>query len=111
MAKTKQPTDTPEPKRQKRRSPEQIIADLQRKIEQIQARATARSVERSPAMKLSRSVVRTVDKALAAAAAEGNDGLRQALTDARAPLASYLAAQGMRLPKPRMPRRRPAAGA
>jgi len=98
-----------EPKRRKHRTPEQVIADLQKKIEDIKARAVARSLKRSPAMKLALASVRTLDKGLAAAASEDNDALRQALTESRAPLATFLAAQGMRLPKARGPRRRTSA--
>ena len=45
-----------------------------------------------------------------AAAEENNSLLRHALADARKPLAEYCETQGLRLPKPRLPRgRRPGA--
>jgi len=93
-------------KRRKRRSPEEMIADLQRQIEEVKARAVARSLKTSAAVKHTMVAVRNIDKGLEEAAQEDNSVLRHALADARKPLAEFLTSQGVRLPKARLPRGR-----
>jgi len=94
--------------RRNRRSPEQMIKDLQQQIEEVRSRATAKELKESPAMKRTIMVVRSLNKALSEASSEKNTGLRHALADAHKPLASYLESQGVKTPKARMPRgRRP----
>lgn len=91
-----------------RRSPEERIKDLQEEIERIQARAKAKELKESPGHKLALTAVRGLDKAIEAAKEEKNTALGHALADARGPLAEYLLAQGVDLPKARRPRgRRP----
>ena len=108
MAKKKQARSAAGGKRRQRRSPEQMIADLQKQIEEVKARAVARELKQSAAVKHALAAVRAIDKALEAAAEEDNTPLRHVLADARKPLAEYLTAQGVRLPKARLPRgRRP----
>jgi cell division septum initiation protein DivIVA len=100
---------TPEKKRI-RRTPEQMIADLQAEIERVKTRAAAKEMKASPAAKSALLAIRALDKGLDAAAVENNSLLRHALADARKPLAEYCETQGLRLPKPRLPRgRRPSA--
>jgi hypothetical protein len=95
-------------KKRIRRSPEQLIADLQAKIKDIENRAAAKEIKRSPSAKAALAAVRHIDKANALAEEEGNTALRRALADGRKPLAAFLEAQGMQLPKARAPRgRRP----
>ena len=93
-------------KRRRRRGPEEMIADLQRQIEELKARAVARSLKTSAAVKHTMVAVRNIDKGLEEAAQEDNGALRHALADARRPLAEYLTSQGVRLPKARLPRGR-----
>lgn len=94
--------------RRKRRSPEEMIADLQAQIESVKIRAQARELKESPAMKRTLMLVRGLNKAMAEAAEEKNNGLQGALKDAHRALADFLAKQGVRPPKPRKPRgRRP----
>ena len=93
-------------KRRKRRSAEEMIADLHRQIEEVKARAVARSLKTSAAVKHTMVAVRNIDKGLEEAAQEDNSALRHALADARKPLANYLTGQGVRLPKARLPRGR-----
>jgi hypothetical protein len=110
MAKKKQDVQAAEEARarRQRRSPEQMIADLQAKIAEIEQRAAAKQVKKSPAAKASLQAVRLLDKAMDLAAGEGETPLRHALNDARKPLAAFLESQGLRLPKARTPRgRRP----
>lgn len=96
--------------RRKRRDPAELIAELQEKIRQIEARAAAKQAKKSPATKLALGVVRSLDKASEMAEQEDNSGLRHVLSDARKPLAAFLEGQGLSLPKGRTPRgRRPKA--
>jgi len=110
MAKKKQDAQAAEQARarRERRSPEQMIADLQAKIAQIEQRAAAKRVKESPSARASLQALRLLDKAMDLAADEGETPLRHALNDARKPLAAYLEEQGLQLPKARTPRgRRP----
>ena len=92
--------------RRARRSPEEMIADLEAKIREVKNRAQAKELKQSPSVKEAMKVVRGVDKALKVAAEEGNNALRHALADARKPLAEFLEGQGLKLPKARVPRGR-----
>ena len=108
MAKKKKADKAAPVKRRQRRTPEQIIADLQQQIQEVKARAAAKELKQSPAIKKGLAAVRAVDKALELAEAEGNGKLRHALADARRAMADYLVGEGLRLPKARLPRgRRP----
>jgi hypothetical protein len=92
--------------RRARRSPEEMIADLEAKIREVKNRAQAKELKQSPSVKEAMKVIRGVDKALEVAAEEGNNALRHALADARKPLAEFLEGQGLKLPKARVPRGR-----
>jgi hypothetical protein len=102
-----------EPKKRLRRSPEQLIADLEAKIADLRTRAQIKSLKDSPAAKAAIAALRAIDKGLDLAAGDSEmSKLRFALADARKPLAAYLEEQGVKLHKPRMPRgRRPGAAA
>ncbi len=94
--------------RRSRRSPEQMIQDLQNQIEEVRSRATAKELKQSPSMKRTIMIVRSLNKALQEASKEKNTSLRHALADAHKPLAVFLESQGVKTPKARMPRgRRP----
>lgn len=94
--------------RRTRRSPEQMIKDLQDQIEEVRSRATAKELKQSPSMKRTIMIVRSINKALEEASQEKNTSLRHALADAHKPLAAFLESQGVKTPKARMPRgRRP----
>ena len=90
--------------RRKRRSPDEIIADLQDEIRRVRARQKARELKQSPAHKAALAAVRSLDKALEAAALESETALRHALADGRKALGSYLETQGVRLPKANLPK-------
>ena len=91
-------------KRRKRRSPDEIIKDLQDEIRRVRDRQRARELKESPAHKAALAVVKTLDKALNIAAEEGETGLRHALADGRKALGVYLEKQGLRLPKANLPK-------
>jgi hypothetical protein len=98
-------------KRRHRRSPDEIIADLQDEIRRVRARQTARELKRSPSHKAALSVVKAIDKALNLAAEEGETALRHALADARKATGTYLEEKGVRLGKANLPKGpRPRAG-
>ncbi len=91
-------------KKRVRRSAEQMIADLERQIEQVKQRAQAKVLKRSPAVKTALAAIRQIDRALELAAEEEDSGLRHALADARAPLKAVFEEKGVKLPKARLPR-------
>jgi len=97
-------------RKRKRRSDEELIRDLQEKIRQVKSRQTAREMQKSPTLKATMAALRSLDRALAVAAEEGDTLLRHVLADARKPVASHLEEGGFKLPKARLPRgRRPKA--
>ena len=105
MAKKKASPKTADPrKRRKRRTPEEIIANLQEEIKRVRSRQAARELKRSPSHKAAISVVKTIDKALELAADEAETALRHALSDARKALGIYLEEKGVRLPKANLPK-------
>lgn len=75
-------------KNRTRRTPEQMIADLQAEIERVKARAAQAKVKKDPALRHISAAVRSIDKA----ARETTDpATRTALNEARATLAGGLA--------------------
>ncbi len=92
--------------RRTRRSPEEMIADLKKKIQEVEARAAAKELKASGAIKRTLTIVRNIDKAMEEAKDEGQSALRHALAEARGPLKDFLTDQGVKLPKARMPRGR-----
>lgn len=92
--------------KQTRRTPEQMIADLKKKIEEVEQRAKAKELKQSGAMKRTLTIIRNIDKAMDEAKEEGNTPIRRALAEARKPIEAYLTEQGVKLPKSRGPRGR-----
>ncbi len=75
-----------------RRTPEQLIQDLQARIEQIKKRAEEKKAKRSPALRHMLTAVKAIDRATAST----EDGAtRQALADARANLSACLSLAGV----------------
>lgn len=92
--KNKKPVPAPEAKRV-RRSPEQLIADLQKKIEQIKVRAEQKKVKASPVLRYVRAAVTSIDKAMN----ETPDvTTRKALGEARTTLSALLSLNGAATP-------------
>ena len=81
-----------------RRTPDQIIADLEAKIEAVKARAAAKEAKAAPEAKPFLAAVKAVDKAIQAATEQGNEQLVRALEAGRAPLATQMIEMGLRLP-------------
>jgi len=78
-----------------RRSPEQLIADLQKKIEAIKARAEQKKVRQNPILKHVRAALKGIDKALSAAEDRAS---RDTLNEARSGLSALLALNGVATP-------------
>ncbi|HPF15304.1 MAG: hypothetical protein H6830_07775 [Planctomycetes bacterium] len=94
-----------------RRSPEELIADLKKKIEEVEQRAAAKELKQSGSIKRTLGIVRNIDKALEEAQEEGLTKLRHALAEARGPIEGFLSERGVKLPKARVPRgRKPKKG-
>ena len=91
-------------KRRKRRSAEEIIADLQDEIRRVRQRQRARELKQSPAHKTALTAIKSIDKALEVAAEESETALRHALADGRRSLGAYLEKQGIVLPKANLPK-------
>ncbi len=81
-----------------------MIGDLQEEIKKLRAKAAAKALKQSPAIKLTLTAIRNLDKGLEAAAKENDSHLRHALADARKSLAAFLDNQGVKLPKARLPK-------
>ena len=97
-------TTRKEGSRRKRRSPEEIIADLQKQIREVKDRARSKELKQSGGVRFALAAVRALDKALNAAAEEDATPLRHALADSRKPIADYLTTEGIRLPRARLPK-------
>jgi len=91
-------------KRRKRRSPEEIISDLQAEIRRVRSRQKVRELKESPAHRAALAAIKALDKALDKAADEGSSALRHALADGRKSLGAYLEEQGLQLPKANLPK-------
>ena len=104
MAKKRSKKEAPLRKRRKRRTPEEIISDLQEEIRRVRARQKAREIKSSPAHRAALSAIKAIDKALEVAAKEGDSVLRHTLADSRKALGAYLEKKGMELPKANLPK-------
>ncbi len=78
-----------------RRTPEQIVADLEQKIADVKARAIAKEAKQNPEAKPFIAAVKAIDKAMGAAT---NEETTRALEAARVPLTTRLVEKGLRLP-------------
>ena len=98
-----------------RRTPEQVVADLEAEIAAVKQRAAAKEaaaeVKGSPDGIVFLASVKAVDKAIRVAGEHKNEALVRVLEAARAPMAEHLVGMGLRLPdrKARRPRGRKAS--
>ena len=84
-----------------RRTPEQIVADLQAKIAAVEARAAAKEARSKPESAAFIAAARTLQKALAAARAEKNAPMEGAVEAALATMSVHAVEAGFRMPQPR----------
>lgn len=97
-------------KKRNRRTPEEMIADLQAKIRDVEQRAKAKELKGSPAIQKTITLARGLAKATDLAKEEGDTLLAHALADAHAAVSKGLESKGITPPKARRPRgRRPTA--
>jgi hypothetical protein len=78
--------------RRQRRTPEQMIADLEVKIASVKSRAQRQKAKAHPATRLAIVAVKTIDKALVAAP---NNPMKGALQEARTTLSAAVAVEGV----------------
>lgn len=111
MAKKRAAVNGPTPRTKRhRRTDEELIADLQAKIREIEMRKKARELKQSPAIKALDKAIKAIDAALDVAAEQEETLLRHVLADARRPLVEYAEKNGLPVGKARLPRgRRPKA--
>ncbi|MEW5748997.1 MAG: hypothetical protein AB1793_09485 [Candidatus Thermoplasmatota archaeon] len=81
-----------------RRTPEQIVADLEEEIRRVKARAAAKQAKAAPEGRPFLAAVKALDRALEAAQQAKNEPMIAALEAARAPLSTLTIEMGLRLP-------------
>jgi predicted ArsR family transcriptional regulator len=84
------------PKTRKRRGEDQLIADLQAKIEHLKARAATKAAKKDPTFRHVNKAIKAIDAAMDAT---GDAALRRALQEARVTLAACLQLQGVAVPR------------
>ena len=89
-----------------RRSPDEMIADLKKKIDEIEKRKAAKAMKADPATKEANAAFRALTKAVEKSKSSSDADLRRALSDAQRSLAEYFESKGMKVPKARKPRAR-----
>ena len=91
-----------------RRTPEQVVAALQAKIESVQARAVAKQAKQSEEGRVLLAAVKATEKALLVAQEKEDQEMAHSLETARAALGEQLVRLGVRAPEAREPRKRSA---
>ena len=89
-------TKTTAPRTYTRRGEEQLIAALQAKIENIKARAAAKTAKKDPTFRHVSKAIRSIDAAMAST---GDQPVRAALQDARATLSACMQLKGILMPQ------------
>ncbi len=103
MTNTTATTPTPAKKSTSRRTPQQIVADLEAKIARVHEREATKAVRAEPAVKLTVAAVRALNKALGEAE---EPEMVEALKAATGALSTYLEGRGLRVPTTRHDRRK-----
>lgn len=98
---------TPKPGKQRyRRTDEELIADLQKRIEDIKGRKAAKKLKASPASKQATNAYRALTKGIELCDGAEDADLKRSLSEAQRTLAGYFETKGVSLPKARKPRAR-----
>ena len=79
-----------------RRGEDQLIADLQAKIERIKARAAVKAAKKDPTYRYVNKAIKSID---AAVGSTGDQALRIALQEARATLSACMQLKGVLVPQ------------
>lgn len=89
-----------------RRTDEELIQDLQKRIEDLKKRKAAKEVKADPAAKEATTAFRALTRAVDKAKAGSDADLKRALSESQRVLAEYFESKGMKVPKARKPRAR-----
>ena len=89
-----------------RRTDEELIADLQKRIEELKQRKAAKKVKADPAAKEMNAAFRALTKAVENSKKSSDAELKRALSGAQRILAEYYESKGISVPKARKPRAR-----
>lgn len=89
-----------------RRSPDEMIADLKKKIDDIEKRKAAKAITADPATKDANAAFRALTKAVEKAKESSDADLKRALSESQRILAEYFESKGLKVPKARKPRAR-----
>lgn len=93
-----------------RRTPEQVVAELEAKIAAVKSRAAAKEaaaeVKRAPDGVAFLAAVKAADRAIRVAAERKNEAMVRVLEAARVPMAEHLVGMGLRLPDRKAGRKR-----
>lgn len=89
-----------------RRTDEELIADLQKRIEDLKQRKAAKKVKADPAAKEMNAAFRALTKAVENSKKSSDADLKRALGGAQRTLAEYYESKGISVPKARKPRAR-----
>ena len=100
------PRTPKEGKTRYRRSDEELIADLQKRIEELKKRKAAKKVKADPAAKEMTAAFRALTKAVENSKKSADADLKRALSGAQRTLAEYYESKGINVPKARKPRAR-----
>ena len=107
----KQDDDTGEAKKRHRRSPNEMIQDLETEIARLKTKAAAKEAKQSEEGKAFLAAVKVVDKAIVIASEAGDKQMVHALESARATLGEHLVRMGVRAPAIRGPKKRRSSSA
>jgi len=86
------------PRKYNRRGEDQLIADLQAKIETIKARAVVKAAKKDPTYRYVSKALKSIDAAMAST---GDQALRTALQEARATLSACMQLKRVLMPQGR----------
>ncbi len=101
MAKRNQSAAPQARSKRHRRSSEELIADLQCKIDDVRRRQESLLLKKSPGVRAALAALQTLEKGLAASDEDDDRELQQALNSAREPLAAFVQARGIQIIKRR----------
>ena len=103
------PSDDRKPKagnKRYRRTDEEIIADLQKRIEDLKVKKAAKKLKASPASAQANNAYRALTKGIELCEGVDDADLKRALSEAQRTLAGHFETKGIKLPKARKPRAR-----
>ena len=91
-------------KQRYRRTDEELIADLQKRIEELKNRKATKKLKASPASKQASNAYRALTKGIELCDGADDADLKRALSESQRTLAEHFETKGVKLPKARKPR-------